>query len=184
MDNNLNSASHTLQPNVQRLIFINMVVATFVLLANGSALFLGLTGKAPEVLADLLSVILILIGAMVVLVAAVLAVLKPDFGQKALSVHAVSLTAGAIMLLLWGLSLALHSANELVDPSRARVTWSVGWLTALASYSAYLMSNTFLLRIRNHSIVVRYAYLWVGVLVFFIDVFVFFRLAASVTQSM
>lgn len=160
-----------------------MAVAIFVLLANGSALFLGLTGKAPDVLADLLEVVFILTGATVVLATAVLGVIKPSYRQKVLSIHAALLATGAVMLLLWGLSLALQSPNGLVEQAKVRVTWSVGWLTAMASYSAYLITNTFFVQVRNRSIVVKYAYLWIGVIIFFIDIFIFFRLAASVMQQ-
>lgn len=170
--------NHTLstsQPPWKRLLQVNLAVALFVLLANGSALLLGLLGKAPDVLANLLEIALILTVAAVVVVTAMLALVKPEYRQKTLTFHAASLAAGATALLIWGLSLTGGSAT-----SMPKVTWSVGWLTAFASYSAYLVSQTILADARNRSIAVKYAYLWIGAIAFAVDVFVFLRLASSV----
>ena len=175
MSYDLNHASSTSQPLWKRLLQVNFAVAFFVLLANGSALLLGLVGKAPDVLANLLELALILTVAAAVLVTAMLALAKPEYRQKTLAFHAVALAVGATALLIWGLSLTWGFAT-----STSKVTWSVGWLTAFASYSAYLVSQTILAYARNKSVVVKYAYLWIGVVAFAVDVFVFLRLASSV----
>ena len=167
-------SSSTSQPLWKRLLQVNLAVAIFALLANGSALLLGLLGKAPDVLANLLELTLILTVAAAVVVTAMLALAKPEYRQKTLAFHAIALAVGAAALLIWGLSLIWGSPT-----STLKVTWSVGWLTAFASYSAYLVSQTILTYARNRSIVVKYAYLWVGAIAFAVDVFVFLRLTSS-----
>jgi hypothetical protein len=179
-NNDSNVAPATSQPNLLRLIHINLAVAIFVLLSNGSALMFALSGKAPEVMANLLEVILILTSATIVLSTALFAKFNPNFRENALSIHAVFLATGAFMLLAWGLSLALHTTNDLANTGAMKVTWSVGWLTALSSYSAYLITNTFLSKARDSSFIVKHAYVWVGVLILFIDVFIFVRPASSI----
>ncbi|MCB1985550.1 MAG: hypothetical protein H6936_02435 [Burkholderiales bacterium] len=181
MNNNINFTLKTSQSAAQKLLYINVVLAALTLFANGSALFFGLIGKAPEVLADLFAIILIMIGAAVVLATAVFAIVKPRFCEKVLSIHAVLLTIGTVMFMLWGLSLASQSMDDLVDlveQTGVGVSWSVGWFTAMASYSTYLVSFTHFAYLRESSVIVKYAYLWVGLIAFFIDVFIFFRLAA------
>lgn len=174
MSYDLNHALPTSQPLWKRLLQVNFAVALFALLANGSALLLGLLGKAPDVLANLLELALILTVAAAVLVTAILALAKPEYRQKTLTFHAVTLAAGATALLIWGLSLTLGVAT-----STSKITWSVGWLTAFASYSAYLVSQTILVYARNRSVVVKYAYFWIGAVAFAVDVFVFVQLASS-----
>lgn len=172
MNNDLNQAF------LRRLLKVNTAVAVFVLLANGSALFIGLSGKAPDVLANLLEISLILSVATAVVVTTALALAKPEYCQKALAFQAVAISVGAVAMMLWGLSLAMQPTEVL--GSSMKVSWSVGWLTALTSYSAYLVSHTFLAHANNNSSVVKYAYIWVGAIAFFVDVFVFVRLAATV----
>lgn len=109
-----------------------------------------------------------------VLITAMLALAKPEYRQKTLAFHAVALAAGAAALLIWGLSLTLG-----VAPSTPKITWSVGWLTAIASYSAYLVSQTVLTYARSRSVVVKYAYFWIGAAAFAVDVYVFIQLASS-----
>ncbi len=172
-----NYPSSNSQPPWSRLLRVNLAVAVFVFLANSSALLLGVAGKAPDVLTKLLEVTLILTVSAAVLVTAVLALVKPEYRKKTLIFHASALAAGATALLIWGLSLTVGSAT-----STLKVSWSVGWLTAFAAYSAYLVSQTFFVSIRNSSITVKYAYLWVGAIAFSADVFIFLRLAASLTE--
>lgn len=175
MSYDLKHPSTTMPPRWNRLLQINFAVAAFVLLANGSALLFGLTGKAPDVLANILEVVLILTVAAGVVVTAILAFIKPEYRPKALAFHAISLAVGAAALLIWGLGLTAGSTT-----STSKVTWSVGWLTAFASYSAYLVSQTILVSARDRSIVVKYAYLWVGTIAFAVDIFIFSRLASSI----
>lgn len=178
MNFGLNPPTSSSQPS-PRLLQVNIAIAVFVLLANGSALLLGLSGKAPEVLANLSEVVLILTVAIAVVVTALLALVKSEYRQKVLTFHAVSFGAGATAVALWGLSLAMHLTRTSAA-SPVRETWSVGWLTALASYSAYLVTQTVLAHARNSSIAVKYAYLWIGAIAFAVDVYVFLRLAALV----
>jgi hypothetical protein len=175
MSYDLNHAPTTTQPLWNRLLQVNLAVAAFVLLANGSALFLGLSGKAPDVLANLLEVVLILAVAAGVVVTAILALIRPEYRQKTLAFHAISLAVGAAALLVWGLGLTAWSTT-----STSKVTWSVGWLTVIASYSAYLVSQTILASARDRSIAVKYAYLWIGTIAFAVDIFIYFRLASSI----
>lgn len=174
MNYDLNHASSTSQPLWKRLLQANLAVAIFALLANGSALLLGFLGTAPDVLANLLELALILSVAAAVGITAMLALAKPEYRQKTLAFHAVALAVGATALLIWGLNLTWGSLT-----STLKITWTVGWLTAFASYSAYLTSQTILAYARNRSIVVKYAYLWVGAMAFAVDVFVCFRLTSS-----
>lgn len=67
MNNDLNRTSTTLQSTMQKLLFINIVLAALTLLANGSALYFGLSGKNPEVLANLHEITIIVIGATIVI---------------------------------------------------------------------------------------------------------------------
>lgn len=171
MNNDLN------QEIWRRLLKINIAVAAFVLLANGSALLMGLSGNAPEVLENLSEVSLILAVAAAIAVTAVIAFIKPEYCQKALAFQAISISTGAVAMLLWGLSLAMHAPEA---ASSMKVSWSVGWLTALASYSAYFVSHTFLAQANNSSLIIKYAYIWVGGIALAVDVFIFARLAATV----
>lgn len=167
----------------RRLLKINIAVATFVLLANGSALFLGLSQQTPEVLTSLLEISLILIVSIAIIVTALIALSKPEYRYKALVFQSGAISVGVAALMIWGFSLANPSAEGL-GASSMKVGWSVGWLTALASYSAYLVSHTFMVRIEGSSMIVRYAYryayIWVGVIAFAIDVFIFLRIAAPI----
>jgi hypothetical protein len=163
------------------MLQVNIAIAIFVLLANGSALVLGLSGKAPEVLANLTEVVLILAVAIAVFGTAILALAKLEYRQKVLTFHAVSFAVGAIALALWGLSLAFHATGGSDIPA-VKVTWSAGWLTAFAAYSAFLVTQTLFAHARTTSIVVKYSYLWVGAIALAVDVFVFSRLAASVVS--
>lgn len=171
----LSNATIPMQIRWNRLLKINLAVATFVLLANGSALLLGLSGKAPDVLASLLEVVLILAVAVGIVVTAILALIKPEYRQRILAFHAISLALGTIALLIWGLGLTVG-----LTASTSKVTWSVGWLTAFASYSAYLVSQTIMVSAHNRSIAIKYAYLWVGMIAFAVDIFIFSRLASSI----
>lgn len=168
-------ATIPMQARWNRLLKINLAVATFVLLANGSALLLGLSGKAPGVIASLLEVILILTVAACVAVTAIIALIKPEYRQRILVFHGVSLALGTTALLIWGLSLTVG-----FTASTPKITWSVGWLTAFAAYSAYLVSQTTLASAHNRSIAIKYAYLWVGTIAFAVDVFIFTRLVSSI----
>lgn len=163
----------------RRLLKINIAVATFVLLANGSALFLGLSQQTPEVLTSLLEISLILIVSVAIIVTALIALSKPEYRYKALVFQSGAISVGVGAILIWGLSLVMSSAEGLGDSSM-KVGWSVGWLTALASYSAYLLSHTLLVRVGGSSMIIRYAYIWVGVIAFAIDVFIFLRIAATI----
>jgi len=136
---------------------------------------LGLSGKAPGVLANLLEVVLILAVAVGIVVTAILALTKPEYRQRILAFHAISLALGTIALLIWGLGLTVG-----FTASTSKVTWSVGWLTAFASYSAYLVSQTIMVSAHNRSIAIKYAYLWVGMIAFAVDIFIFSRLASSI----
>jgi hypothetical protein len=162
---------------LQRLLKVNMAVATFVFLANSSALLVGLSGKAPEVLSNLFEIVLIITVAAAVLITGVLALSKPAYCTKILYFQVIAITSGTIAMLLWGLSLAVNP-TEALSPSSMKVSWSVGWLTALTSYSAYLISQTYLVDAYNRTIVVKYAYIWVGAIAFIVDMFIFLRLAA------
>lgn len=181
MSHHVDQSSAELQATRRRLLKANLVIAALVLLANGSAMFLGLSGKAPEVIGSLPVIALILSVSAAVIATAIVALARPQFCQRALRFHSASLAAGATALALWGISLTTRIA-EGAAPSALRVTWSVGWLTAFASYSAYLITQTYFADAREESIVLKFAYLWVGVLAFVVDIFVFSRLAASVVH--
>jgi len=169
MNNDLNRTSTTLQSTMQKLLFINIVLAALTLLANGSALYFGLSGKNPEVLANLHEITIIVIGATIVLATAIFATFKSQNCIKVLAFHSVLLAIATVGSMLWGLKLACQSTDNIVnwaEETQIGISWSVGWLTAMASYSAYLVSITFLAHVRNCSIVVKYAYVWIGIIVF------------------
>ncbi|MDH5218374.1 MAG: hypothetical protein OEX19_11800 [Gammaproteobacteria bacterium] len=182
MNNGFNCTPYALQSTIKKSFYINIALAIFALLANGGALFLGLVSKSPEILTDyLLTVTLTITGATFVLASAVFAIVKPRYWKKILSIHATFLIILTVTPLFEGLNLAFKSPDDLLDfveQSKVTMVWSVGWFTAMASYSAFLVSITFFEHVRHRSVIIKYAYLWVGAIAFFIDVFIFFRVAA------
>jgi hypothetical protein len=160
-----------------RLLGINLAVAILVLLANGSALVIGLSGKAPELAGHFANIVVILASAAAVAISAALALAKPQHRKNVLSFHPFVFVAAALADLVFGLGLTAQ-VDRLTLPT-IKTSWSVGWLTALGAYATYLAARVLLAEAGRTSIAVRYAYLWVGALFLAVDVFVFTKLAAS-----
>lgn len=161
----------------QRLLKINLALGAFVFLANGSALIMGLTGKSQEVMGSWIEIVTILICASAMIVSSIRAIPRPESYRPVLAFQSILLIAATTLLLAWGVGLAARSVPDASTPT-IRDTWTVGWVTALAAYTTYLATRTFVDFSKPTGILVRNLHWVVGALVFVIDVSVFLRLGS------
>lgn len=158
-----------------RLLQINFAIAAFAFLANGGALLVGLAGKAPEILANLTKVSLIIFFASAILISSLFALRSPKHRNAVLAFHAIVIFAATANMLIFGLAQSINP-SRLIRPSTAKIIWTPGMLTALSAYTAHLI--TISLRAYRLSAVKNVSVL-VGAIAFLIDMYIFFGINRS-----
>ena len=147
------------------------------LLANGSALIVGLSGRSQEVMENSFEIVTILLCASAMVGSSLIAINRPERYRRFLTFQLSLLIAATVFFLIWGISLSTHPVAEL-SHTAIRETWTVGWLTALAAYTTYLTTRTLSKTSQPIGMLLANLHWIVGALVFVIDVFVFLRLSA------
>jgi hypothetical protein len=159
------------------LLWVNLGLACLIGLAHGGAL--AITYAKPsadaETIRQLASISLPL--AAVVLLTSVTALVQTRFRQLALGLHGLVLAAGAVVTVLWAISILFAGIPD------GKLVWSVGMMSAFVVYALFVASRYSVPKRFRDRLVAFYAPLLALVVAIPIDVAVFVKTLSALTKG-
>jgi hypothetical protein len=157
---------------IRRLLIVNSVLGGFAALANGGAMVLTISGKAPALSADLPYMAAMIAAAVTVLLLGLGARVFPPMLGTALRVHGVLLLAFGCLILLEGIKVADQG-----PPEGIKFTWNAVMVVALVTYSVYFARRSLLTPVQLTRPVFRFSHLGAAIAALVVSALVFGRLS-------
>lgn len=161
---------------IRTLLLVNSVLGGIVALANGSAMILTLSGKAPELSTNLSYMVMLTAGAATVLLLGLAARVFPQMLALTLRTHGLLLLALACQTLWEGVDVVVNGPPEGVN-----FRWDGGLVIALVTYSVYFARRGLLTTSQLARPLFRFCHIGAAVTALVVSALVFGRMTSHGT---